>query len=175
MHGKKTNIVLIGMAGSGKSSTGPLLAKALAMEFVDTDDLISSTRNLPLQQIIDHDGQESFRILEEQVLCGLELENHVLATGGSAIYSRSGMEHLRRHGLIVYLDLPLAVLLERIDNISSRGLVKREGQSFDDLYQERKSLYEQYAEIRVDCEGKSREEVCGEIVKEVQARWQQAN
>ena len=88
---KNRNIILIGMPGSGKSTLGVLLAKALGRRFVDTDLLIQEREGRLLQDIIDHDGIEKFLQIEEQVLLSVDVEHAVIATGGSVVYSQAGM------------------------------------------------------------------------------------
>jgi len=83
---KKTNIVLIGMPGAGKSTIGVLLAKAMKMPFIDTDLLIQQKYN-------------------KKTALELNVENHVIATGGSMIYSNLALEHLKKDGVLVYLQL----------------------------------------------------------------------
>ena len=100
---KNRNIILIGMPGSGKSTLGVLLAKALGRRFVDTDLLIQEREGRLLQDIIDNDGIEKFLQIEEQVLLSVDVEHAVIATGGSVVYSRAGMEALKRNGDVVYL------------------------------------------------------------------------
>lgn len=84
------NIILIGMSGAGKSTLGVLLAKALGMDFVDTDILIQQREKRLLQEIIDQEGIDRFLRVEEEVLSDLKLRNCVVATGGSAVYSPAG-------------------------------------------------------------------------------------
>ncbi|MEN8189441.1 MAG: shikimate kinase [Thermodesulfobacteriota bacterium] len=163
MASKKTNIVLIGMAGAGKSTVGLSLARCLGRPFVDTDDLISSSRGSTLQETIDREGVETFRRYEEQVLLEVSLRDHVIATGGSVIYSERGMAHLRSCGTVVYLDLPLEVLQARVDNVDGRGLVRSPEQSFAELFEERQPLYGQWADLTIDCSGKSVDEISHEI------------
>ena len=100
---KNRNIILIGMPGSGKSTLGVLLAKALGRRFVDTDLLIQEREGRLLQDIIDNDGIEKFLQIEEQVLLSVDEEHAVIATGGSVVYSQAGMEALKRNGDVVYL------------------------------------------------------------------------
>ncbi len=159
------NIVLIGMAGAGKSTVGPLLAERLKYRFVDTDDLIVDARSTSLQQLLDSLGLDRFRALEEQTLLALNVKAHVIATGGSAVYCRAGMEHLHDMGLIVWLDVSLSVLEARVGNLSSRGLVNPGGGSFAELYQQRFELYRQYADLRIDCTGIGVERIVEEIVE----------
>ena len=156
----KSNIVLIGMAGCGKSAVGRRLAAMLHRPFVDTDDLIVQSRGRPLQEIIDRLGPEGFRRIEEEVLLGINQRHHVIATGGSSIYSRPGMAHLRRFGRIVLLQADLAVLAARVGSAAGRGLVRRPEQSFADLYAERLPLYLEYAEYLYDCGDQDIEAVC---------------
>lgn len=161
------NIVLIGMAGAGKSTVGPLLASSLQYRFVDTDDLIADSRAANLQQVLDSLGQQQFRALEEQTLEAINLHNHVIATGGSAVYSRPGMAHLQDIALIVWLDVALPELEARVNNLETRGLVNSNGSSFAELYRQRFDLYRKYADLRIDCTGKEPQEIADEIVEEV--------
>ena len=156
-------IILIGMAGSGKSTVGVLLAKALSREFIDTDLIIQRAEGMRLQALINTKGVEAFKAIEERHILSIACEYAVVATGGSAVYSEAGMAHLQALGTIVYLELSLASLRERIADIETRGLVKAEGQTFDALYAEREPLYQQYADLRVNCEGLNREAVADAI------------
>lgn len=146
---KKSNIVLIGMPGSGKSTVGVILAKNLGIEFVDTDILIQSAENRTLQDIVDNRGHMALRAIEERVLSDIHLHKHVIATGGSAAYSEPAMLHLKENGLIVFLDVDLKSLRARISNYDTRGLAKRPDQSFQDLFDERFELYTKYADITI--------------------------
>lgn len=161
----QNNIVLIGMAGAGKSSVGVILAKKLNLNFVDVDTLIEEKQQAPLQQIVDDLGVTGFRNLEEQVILRMQQKNHVIATGGSAIYSESGMTHLKQSSLFILLDVPLPILQQRVGDFSSRGLIKTEGQSFGQLFYERLPLYRKYADVIVPCDGKSVDAICQLICK----------
>ena len=160
----KSNIVLIGMAGCGKSSVGKLLAGKLNMSFVDTDELIVASQCRSLQQIMDSEGSEEFRRIEEEVLLNVNVRNHVIATGGSSIYSSKGIEHLKESGVIILLQTDLEVLKKRVGDTSGRGLVMSTEQSFEDLYEERRLLYECSSEIIIECSSLSLEEVCDTII-----------
>jgi len=164
------NIVLIGMAGAGKSTVGPLLAERLKYQFVDTDDLIVDSRAVSLQQLLDSLGMERFRALEEEILVAINVKAHVIATGGSAVYSRLGMTHLHDIGLIVWLDVSLPELEARVRNLTSRGLVNPDGGSFAQLYQQRFDLYRKYADLRIDCTGKGVLRIAEEIVEKSRGR-----
>jgi len=147
------NIVLIGMAGAGKSTVGVLLAKALSRTFIDTDLLIQAAEGRRLQEILDRDGIEAFRRLEEKHLLGLSARGAVIATGGSVVYSARAMAHLKDNGVAVYLYLPVDALERRVTNLDSRGIVMAPGQTFAELYRERQPLYEKYADLTIDCSG----------------------
>ena len=86
------NIVLIGMPGSGKSTCGVLAAKALCMDFADTDLVIQAREGRKLQEIIDSDGNGYFETAEENALLETGFENTVIATGGSAVYSETAKQ-----------------------------------------------------------------------------------
>lgn len=164
----KSNIVLIGMPGSGKSTVGIILAKFTAKDFIDTDVLIQLAENRTLQDIVDTDGHMALRVVEERVLLSVNRQNHIIATGGSAAYSSSAMKHLQGDGIIVFLDADLDCLRSRIQNYETRGLAKRPDQSFQDLFNERLALYTRYADITVPCSQLSQEQVCSKILTKIE-------
>ncbi|MEN8199640.1 MAG: shikimate kinase [Thermodesulfobacteriota bacterium] len=159
----KTNIVLIGMAGSGKSSVGSVLAPLLDLAFVDVDRLIEEDQQLPLQQSLNDLGVQGFRALEEKIILAMDYHDHVIATGGSAIYSRAGMEHLQHSGVLIFLDVPLPILKKRVGDFSSRGLVKTGSQSFEQVFAERLPLYRRHADLVVECGEQSVMAICESI------------
>lgn len=158
------NIVLIGMPGAGKSTLGIQLAKALGLGFIDTDVLIQQAEKKLLHEILDATDYLNLRRLEEEVLLSLDCENHLIATGGSAIYSNNGMNKLKSLGQIIFLDLPMRDLLKRIGDYSQRGIASDKEQNFADIYAERIPLYRKYAEKTIDCTNKSQEELLQELV-----------
>jgi shikimate kinase len=158
------NIVLIGMPGSGKSTVGGILAKRTSRNFLDTDVLIQTREQRSLQEIVDTEGYMVLRRIEERIILALSCKDHVIATGGSAVYSHSAMELLRSDGIIVFLDADLATLRSRVRNFTTRGLAKRPDQTFADLFEERVALYQKYADITVSCSGLGHEEVCADII-----------
>ncbi len=166
----RSNIVLIGMPGCGKSTVGVILAKAMSYDFLDTDLLIQSSLHRSLQDIVDRDGHLALRRFEEDALLSLDLENHVVATGGSAVYSERAMTHLASIGTVIFLDVDLASLQQRIHNFGTRGLAKRPEQSLADLFAEREALYRSVAEITVNCSGLTQEDVCSRIITETRIR-----
>ena len=165
----RTNIVLIGMPGSGKSTVGVILAKQTSRDFVDTDVLIQTTHGRALQDIVDTDGHIALREIEESVIADLDLDHHVVSTGGSAVYSAKAMRHLKAHGVIVFLNVDVETIQARVHDFSTRGLAKRADQTFSDLFDERLPLYQYYAEITIDCGILTQEQVCARIVEELRA------
>ena len=168
--GDTRNLVLIGMPGVGKSTVGVLLAKALSRSFIDTDVYIQAREGRQLQDIIDTDGPDSFRGIEAQHVLSLDCRAHVIATGGSVVYSAAAMRHLKARGIALYMRLPLPLLLDRLTNIDSRGVVMTPGQSVEDLFEEREALYERYADVTVDCQGITHEQTVARIVDATE-RW----
>lgn len=161
---KNGNVILIGMPGAGKSTIGVLLAKALMMPFVDTDLVIQQKENRYLQDIINQEGLEKFLSIEEACILNLKIKKHLIATGGSVVYSAASVKHLKdKDGAVVYLELKLEEIEKRLKNISSRGIALRPGESLTELYNERVPLYEKYADIIAECSGKDIEEIVSEI------------
>ncbi len=158
-------MILIGMPGAGKSTLGIMLAKSLAKDFIDTDVLIQTRSGQLLQDIVDNQGYLTLRILEEQVLLDLDVSNAVIATGGSAVYSKAAMEYLKSLGTIVYLDVSFENIQKRVSNFSTRGLASAPGQNLQEIYQERTSLYKRSAEIVVDANVGSPEDVLNRLEK----------
>lgn len=159
----KKNIILIGMAGAGKSTVGVVLAKRLSYDFVDTDLLIQVATHRNLQDIVDNDGYMALREIEEETLLKLSVTEHIISTGGSAVYSEAGMEHLKAEGICIFLDVSLATLEARIHDFSTRGIAKRKDQSFEEVFEERAMLYARYADIVIKCDDMTMEEVCAQI------------
>ncbi len=154
-----TNIVLIGMPGAGKSTVGVVLAKRLGYGFTDSDLVIQDRYGKLLHELIEEHGVQGFWKIENEVNASLELQRNVIATGGSVIYGREAMEHLRRIGVVVYLKLPYDEIAERLGDLNARGVTLLPGQELRDLYAERTPLYEKYAHVTVDCEDLSLREV----------------
>lgn len=154
----KTNIVLIGMPGVGKSTVGVILAKIMGLRFIDSDLSIQEREGRLLKDIIAEDGVNRFIEIEGEVLSNLNAERSVIATGGSAVYSGAAMETLKETATVVYLKLSLESLKDRLSDIKGRGVVLRDGQTLDDLYKERIPLYEKYADITVTEDGLTPEE-----------------
>lgn len=167
MTAKQNNIALIGMPGCGKSTVGVLLARATGRAFVDTDLLVQSRTGTSLQALVDREGYEALREAEEHVLLSLNLSDHVIATGGSVVYSRAGMAHLCDSSRVVFLDVSLTCVRERIGDASLRGISRRPDQSLADLFHERHGLYCRYAEIAIACDGLSPEEVCDRVISKL--------
>jgi shikimate kinase len=145
----KTNITLIGMPGAGKSTIGIILAKVMGLGFIDTDVLIQINQQKTLQEIIDVSDHLNLRRIEEQEVLKINIARHVIATGGSVVYSSRAMAHLQSISHIVFLDVSFEELERRIHNFESRGIAKRADQTFRELFEERQALYRHYADISI--------------------------
>lgn len=161
------NIVLIGMPSAGKSTIGIILAKVLGYQFLDSDLLIQEQEKALLKDIIDERGIDGFLAIENQINSKIDAVNTVIATGGSVIYGKEAMEHLRETGIIIYIKLSLKTITDRLGNMKQRGVVLRKGQSLKMLYEERCPLYETYAHITVNGEHLNTEELMEKIIEEL--------
>lgn len=146
------NIVLIGMPGAGKSTIGVVLAKVMGLEFVDSDLIIQQKEKRLLKDIIKQEGIDGFIAIENEINASIDVDNSVIATGGSVVYGKEAMEHLRNIGTVVYIKLSYESLVRRLGNIRQRGVVLRKDQDLEQLYKERCPLYEKYAHITIDAE-----------------------
>ncbi len=149
---------LIGMPGSGKSCMGRSVSSKMKLTLIDSDKMIEKREGQRLQDIIDERGVEEFRQIEEEVLLSIECPpgvNAILSTGGSAVYSERGMEHLRSLGKVIYLYCSADTIIDRVDNFADRGIVLKPGQDLRGLYDERHPLYSKYADITVSCDGRA--------------------
>lgn len=160
-----SNVILIGMPGVGKSTVGVVLAKKLGYSFTDSDLVIQQETGKLLHQLIEEKGEAGFLMLENEINASLSMDHHVIATGGSAVYGKEAMAHLRKTGCMVYLKLPYKELKERLGDLRERGVVLKEGFTLYDLFEERSPLYEKYADITVDCSDKQIREIVEEISK----------
>jgi len=164
----KNNIVLIGMPGVGKSTVGVILAKVLGYQFLDADLLIQQQEGKLLKDIIAEAGTDGFIEVENRVNAGIECSNTIIATGGSVVYGQEAMEHLKKIGTVVYLEVPYAVIEKRLSDIKGRGVVLKDGQTLYDLFMERTPLYEKYADLRVSEEGMNVEQTVELLVDNLQ-------
>jgi len=148
--GSMRNIVLIGMPGTGKSVVGQVLARHLQYAFVDVDDLIAEKSGKTLPEILRTEGLDAFLKIEEQVGVSVSLENTVIATGGSMVLSDAAMTHLKKNGLVVWLETPLSKISDRMpEDLVDRGIAAPAGMTIREIYQQRQPLYAQYADLIV--------------------------
>lgn len=162
---KNNNIILIGMPGVGKSTLGVILAKMLGYKFLDADILIQEEEGRLLKEIIETEGVDGFLQIENRVNKNINTKKAIIATGGSAIYCKEAMENYKKTATIVYLELDYKTLDKRLSDIKGRGVVLRDGQTLKDIYEERKVLYEKYADITVCESGLNIERTIEKIVE----------
>ncbi|MGN0447595.1 MAG: shikimate kinase [Acutalibacteraceae bacterium] len=159
------NIVLIGMPGAGKSTIGVLLAKSLLCDFCDTDLIIQKQTGKSLCQIIEEKGNDGFLKIENDIIFAQSFTNCVIATGGSAVYGSDAMKKLKESSVFVFLHVDTKELTKRLSNIKTRGVAMEKTMTIEDLYRERLPLYQKYADISIDCTGKTAEECVEEIAQ----------
>lgn len=160
----KDNIILIGMPGVGKSSVGVVLAKALGYHFVDSDLVIQQTEGRLLSEIIEEKGNDGFIEVENNINSKIDVKRTVLATGGSAVYGTEAMEHFRNIGTVLYMKASFETIDSRLSNLVGRGVAMKKDQTLKELYEERCVLYERYADITLNVDKMSIEEIIVKIM-----------
>ena len=141
------NIILIGMPGAGKSTVGVVLAKVLGYKFLDSDLVIQEKEGKLLSQLIEEYGDAGFIKIENDVNKNIEVDHTVIATGGSAVYGTEAMEHFRRIGTVIYLEVPYKEIKNRVGSLKDRGVVSNGKTKIEDIYADRIALYETYAHV----------------------------
>lgn len=149
------NITLIGMAGAGKSTIGRVLAKQLGYNFIDVDLLIKENTGMPLQALIDKQGDLALIKFEEEAILRLnQVDNCVISPGGSVVYSENAMQHLKEISKIIFLNAPFRIIIRRLPNARKRGIVGLRDRSLKELFEERMILYQKYADYSIKLKGK---------------------
>ena len=151
----ESNITLIGMPGAGKSTVGIVLAKMLCKNFIDADLVIQHNEGKRLHKIIEEIGNERFLKLENSTLANMKVYNSIISTGGSAIFGKEAMAHLKKTSTVVYLKVSYDIIEKRLGNLKRRGVILDEGQTLRDIYDIRTPLYESYADIIIECDNES--------------------
>ena len=158
------NISLIGMPGTGKSTVGVLLAKALSWSFLDTDVLIQVAEERQVREIVYQEGIEEFGQIEQRHVLALNRRNYVIATGGGVVCGPAAMEHLKSLGAVIHLDMALPSVEKRLRRMNGWGIVMAPGQSLTGIFQQRQPLYQQYADFVIDCNDRTHEEIVEQIL-----------
>jgi len=155
------NIFLIGMMGSGKSQTGPVLAKMINYAFVDTDDVIEKASKQSISSIFEKDGEKVFRDVEKKVL--KEISQHhslVIATGGGLVTLPENWGILHQ-GIVIWLDLDLKRSIKRLESDQKKRplLIGDDlAENFSQIYESRKPIYLE-SDLRIEVEDQSPYEV----------------
>lgn len=167
------NVTLIGMPGSGKSAVGSIIASRLGWNFLDSDKCIEQAHGTPLQALIDQVGDETFRRLEEDTILNLPaLEQTVISTGGSVVYSESAMRHLAAISTVVFLDATLEAIRAHIALQAPRGIVGMSEGGLEELYQERVPRYKRHALLTVSFDSETADEVATKVLSELSIKMQ---
>ena len=141
------------------------ISPKLNIRALDADKVIEAKHGKKLHELIKEYGVDGFRKIEEEALLSINEDNVILATGGSAIYYENAMEHLKSIGKVIYLYIGFETMLDRIGDYQKRGIVIRPDQTIRDLYDERAKLYEKYADITVNCDGKNYSKYKADLIR----------
>ena len=134
------------MAGAGKSSVGKKLANYLMFDLIDSDHLIEKNQNKSLQEVLVENGIQRFKEIEEAAILSVEFNQTVLATGGSAIFSKKAMNYIAGNSLVIYLEVSFEDIMDRIPDFSNRGFIKEADHTMKHAFNERESLYRYFAD-----------------------------
>lgn len=144
------NLILIGMPGTGKSAVGKALAARLGYAFLDVDDVIYERTGKTLKELLLEMGVDDFLVLEGEVGASLDLQDTVIATGGSMVLSSGAMESLRKNGVSVWLETPLREIEDRMpEDLWDRGIAAPRDMTIREIYRQREPLYAKYADVIV--------------------------
>ena len=162
------NIILIGFMGAGKSNVGKLLAESLQLPFFETDDeIVKRSEFKSVNEIFEKKGEVYFRVLEKEVLHDLSRQNNcIISCGGGAIIHSENMEALKENGIIIFLSASFETIANRIKEEATRPLFK-DMEKAKQLYTERQSFYEKYADEVIATDALSPQEVVESILTKV--------
>ncbi|MEZ8141309.1 shikimate kinase I [Enterovibrio norvegicus FF-33] len=165
---EKRNIFLVGPMGAGKSTIGRHLAQQLHMEFFDSDTVIEERTGADIAWVFDVEGEEGFRVREENVINDLtEKQGIVLATGGGSILSKESRNRLSARGIVVYLETTIEKQLARTQRDKKRPLLQTDQprEVLEALAEERNPLYEEIADYVVRTDDQSAKVVANQIIE----------
>ena len=165
---KKSNIILIGMPGSGKTTLGTELAEKMGYGYIDSDSVIVAREGKRLNEIIKEQGREAFLDIEAKVNSEITASRCVIATGGSVIYREKAIEKLKETGIVVYLKVSCETIASRLGDLDKRGVAIKDKFTLNDLYNERSPLYKKFADIVVELDGKTVEQSLDAIAERLQ-------
>ena len=170
MINQKGNIILIGPMGSGKTSTGKMLAKEMGYVFLDTDEEVTKRTGVSIAYIFDVEGEEGFRKRECLALkeC-LNDNNTVLSTGGGIVLSKENRDLLQDRGKVVYLQTSIRFQVKRTASTNNRPLLQNKDpeETLKNLMLTRAPLYEEIADITITTDNKSLQEMSKEIQRAI--------
>ncbi|MBC8062882.1 MAG: shikimate kinase [Clostridiaceae bacterium] len=156
------NIVLIGMSGSGKTTIGKALSKALNKELIDIDLYIEKTQGKSISEIFNK-GEVHFRDIESHAVLKVSKNtNCIISTGGGVIKNEVNMKELKKNSIVIYIDRPVEMILKDIDD-TNRPLLKNNKTNLYEMYESRDPLYKKYSDIIVVNDG-NEEEVINKII-----------
>lgn len=165
-----TNVILIGMMGSGKTTVGRLVAQRTGRDFIDLDALIESRMSKRIVEIFSEDGEEGFRDLETEALQDVAGSTHaVIATGGGVVIKPGNRRILQGMGIVVWLDAPPDELLKRIGDDESRPMLHGQNplKRMERLLVDRRGFYADASHIHLDTTELTPEEIADRVSQEL--------
>lgn len=162
------NIVLIGIRGSGKTTVGKILARKLGRELVEMDELITRKAGLSISEIVERYGWAKFRDIEEELTSEVAGRDNIInASGGGVVTREKNIATLKKKGVMVWLQAGVDTLVKRIGEDSERPPLVSDRTQREDMeitLKERKPLYQQAADLAINTENKTPEEVADLVI-----------
>ncbi len=165
------NILLIGFMGAGKSTVADYMKKAYSMDVVEMDQIIAERQGLSISEIFEKYGEEFFRDLETALLVEMQSrKNVVISCGGGVPMRERNVKEMKKNGRVVLLTAKPETILERVKDDHNRPLLegKKNVEYIAELMEKRREKYQAAADLIVETDGRTAEEICGEIIRKLQ-------
>lgn len=165
--GINCNIFLIGFMGAGKSTIARTLQRELGFPLVEMDERIVQEQGMSINDIFAQYGEAHFREIESQLVVDLgKQEPSIVSCGGGVVVRPENMQNMKKSGRIVLLKASPETIFERVKNSTDRPILNghMNVEYIAELMEKRRVLYEEAADITIQTDGKTREQICEEII-----------
>ena len=162
------NLFLIGFMGTGKSTIAKFLNRNYGMEMLDMDEAIEESEGMAISDIFKEKGESYFRDLETELILQLkEKENTVISCGGGVVLRPENVQGMKESGKVIVLTASPETILERVSRNDKRPLLNghKNIEDISKMMEDRRPRYEVAADVVINVDGKSVEDICKEIME----------